>query len=306
MKVFIGKSKTVWMVSPNSGAVRKLPISMYGLVLWLTVSIIVGIATVSLVVLKSGAGNISYAAQAVKTKFFGSEIERRSHDLDATIAKLQKKHDEAKRLNARVEDRLHHLDGILGNVTEDPKKFSKNSPAKDQKLLKPASFVNEQIRSLKKLDRIEADLRMLPLASPVKNGIITSKFGPRGAVAGEASHFHRGVDISFRGTSNTVYAAGTGIIKQVGVMNGYGLYIDIQHSGNVVTRYAHLAVSQVHDGQKVHMGQVIALGGSTGATTGAHLHYEVEVRGRSRDPEQFLTLPKRLQMVLQPGIPAKG
>lgn len=286
------------MVSPQSGSVKRLPVSVVGLVAWFAVSIIAGAASVSFFMLKSGSPSLILAADQVKTQIFGSALDKRSRELEATIAKLQKQNDESRRLTARVEGRLENLEGIIGQVTEEPKAKSKDD-GKSAKLFKPAAFMSEQRQTLKKLNRMEAELRMLPLQAPVKNGIITSKFGPRAAVLGEDAHFHRGIDISFRGTSNTVYAAGAGIVKEVGTMNGYGLYIDVQHSKNVVTRYAHLQMAQVREGQRLRPGQVIALGGATGRATGAHLHYEILVRGRARDPQLFLGLQKKLQMVLQ-------
>lgn len=97
---------------------------------------------------------------------------------------------------------------------------------------------------------------------------------------------HLGIDIAaVRGT--TVAAPADGRVTYVGRRFSYGLTVDMEHAGGITTRYAHLRAALVHEGQSVVRGAAIATVGSSGLTTGPHLHYEVAVDGRPVDPLRF-------------------
>lgn len=122
-----------------------------------------------------------------------------------------------------------------------------------------------------------------PLIWPI-TGRLTSLFGQRWG------KMHTGVDIA--GTSGqSIRAAKDGVVAAAGTMGGYGLAIKIDHEDGTSTLYAHSSKLLVKKGQRVKQGQVIALVGSTGHSTGPHLHFEVIVRNRSQDPLTYL--PKR-------------
>ena len=85
-----------------------------------------------------------------------------------------------------------------------------------------------------------------------------------------------------------VKSTGPGVVSFTGVRSGYGNTIEIDHGRGFKTRYAHLNAISVTRGQRVAVGQTIGGLGSTGRSTGPHLHYEVWVNGRAKNPEQFL------------------
>ena len=85
-----------------------------------------------------------------------------------------------------------------------------------------------------------------------------------------------------------IHAAGPGVIAFTGSRNGYGNVVEIDHGGGFKTRYAHLSAITVAPGQRVAVGQRIGGMGSTGRSTGSHLHYEVWVNGRAQNPDRFL------------------
>ena len=118
-------------------------------------------------------------------------------------------------------------------------------------------------------------------------GRITSGFGYRNhPIAGEG-RFHDGVDISLPfGTA--VDSTGTGVIRYAGWESGYGLEVLVDHGYGYVTRYAHLGRLSVRVGANVKKGQRIGYSGNSGLSTGPHLHYEVIVSGRPRDPVPYL------------------
>ena len=98
---------------------------------------------------------------------------------------------------------------------------------------------------------------------------------------------HSGVDIP--GPLGTpVYATADGIVDRAGRAGGYGNLIEINHGRGIETRYGHLSKIMVSDHQRVHRGDVIGLMGSTGRSTGSHLHYEVRIDGHAVNPEPYL------------------
>jgi len=98
---------------------------------------------------------------------------------------------------------------------------------------------------------------------------------------------HRGIDLS-AAAGTRIVAPGTGTVATVRRMFGFGLVVEVVHSGGVVTRYAHCRSVLVKAGDRVQAGQAIATVGSSGLATSPHLHFEVLVRGRAVDPVRFL------------------
>lgn len=113
------------------------------------------------------------------------------------------------------------------------------------------------------------------------NGRLTSSYGNRG------SGFHTGIDLA-ASTGTTISASDNGIVKFAGYHGSYGNMILIDHGNGYVTRYAHASRLYVSSGQKVAKGQSIAAVGSTGRSTGPHLHFEVIVNGSHRNPYNYL------------------
>ena len=116
---------------------------------------------------------------------------------------------------------------------------------------------------------------------------ITDKFGYRDSPTAGASTDHKGVDIGAPYYSD-VFAAQSGTVIQAGWNGGYGYCVTIAHPQGVATLYAHLDDYFVSVGQSVSRGQVIAECGSTGISTGPHIHYEVRVNGVQIDPLPYL------------------
>lgn len=121
-------------------------------------------------------------------------------------------------------------------------------------------------------------------------GRVGSGFGPRRAPKtrqGRGSSFHQGLDIAAP-TGTPVYAANTGAVVHAGSAGGYGLAVYIRHSGNVFSRYAHLSTVLVRRGMPVRRGELIGRVGSTGKSTGPHLHFEIRPGDRPTDPRKYL------------------
>lgn len=124
------------------------------------------------------------------------------------------------------------------------------------------------------------------LSWPV-SGTITSPFGYRRNPFGGGMEFHQGLDIAAP-MGTTVTAAASGTVLSAGWYGGYGNYILIDHGGGMATGYGHLSQIFVSAGQQVQKGQAIGAVGSTGMSTGPHLHFEVRIQGKATDPAAYL------------------
>ncbi len=142
------------------------------------------------------------------------------------------------------------------------------------------------------ISRVVMD-QTLNFIKPV-NGIITSPFGWRQAPNAKASRGHKGIDIGVNvGTPVKAPADGTAYTRGYDA-NGYGYYMDINHGVingyNITTRYGHLSKFVGRNGAKVKQGQVIALSGNTGNSTGPHLHFEIRANGTPINPQQYMKI----------------
>jgi murein DD-endopeptidase MepM/ murein hydrolase activator NlpD len=136
---------------------------------------------------------------------------------------------------------------------------------------------------------IDRDLKkqIHPEGRPVKSGFISSYFGEREDPFSGEEAYHKGVD--FAGTAGaSVMAVAAGVVTWAGNRTGYGNLVEINHGDGYVTRYAHNQRTLVSVGQTVKRGDPVALMGSTGRSTGPHVHFEVIRNGRQVDPLTFV------------------
>jgi murein DD-endopeptidase MepM/ murein hydrolase activator NlpD len=141
--------------------------------------------------------------------------------------------------------------------------------------------------SWKKLDTIERAAISIPSYQPVASLSFTSNFGVRSDPFRGTAAMHAGVDIP--GPIGTpVYATADGIIARAERAGGYGNLIEVNHGKGIATRYGHLSKIIVRDHERVKRGQLIGLMGSTGRSTGSHLHYEVRIDGAAVNPVPYL------------------
>lgn len=136
-----------------------------------------------------------------------------------------------------------------------------------------------------------------PAAHPISSfARISSGFGIRRDPFSKRKAFHRGVDfISKSGTP--VYAIGDGVVEVIGRMGGYGNLVEIRHSPQLKSAYAHLQGIEVVAGMPVRAGQRIARVGSTGKSTGSHLHFELILNKRPINPRPFLARVRKSEKI---------
>lgn len=160
-------------------------------------------------------------------------------------------------------DMLEELDGTLAD--------------REDKLL-----VLEQLLMDRKLNR-----RTIPSGLPVEHGVLSSKFGKRIDPFTGKQDYHKGIDIAAKAGTEVV-AVGDGVVTWSGERSGYGKLVEINHGSGYITRYAHNRDVLVSSGETVKKDHPIALLGSTGRSTGPHVHFEVLRNGKQVNPARYL------------------
>ncbi|WDS35715.1 M23 family metallopeptidase [Pseudoxanthomonas sp.] len=133
----------------------------------------------------------------------------------------------------------------------------------------------------------QLDRNATPSRMPLANTYITSGFGSRADPFGGGGERHKGIDFK-ASVGDPVLAVADGVVSFAGVRSGYGNVIEVDHGNGYVTRYAHNSRLVVKPGDLVRAGQTVAKAGSTGRSTGAHVHFEVWEDGRVVNPRKFL------------------
>jgi murein DD-endopeptidase MepM/ murein hydrolase activator NlpD len=144
------------------------------------------------------------------------------------------------------------------------------------------------------VNRLTRVLGTVPVRKPVDGEIeLASTFGVRNDPFTGSPAMHTGLDMQGE-TGKPVRTTADGTVTTAGWSGGYGKTVDVDHGNGISTRYGHLSAIDVHVGQTVRIGQIVGKIGSTGRSTGPHLHYETRVRGEAVDPQKFLRAGRRL------------
>jgi murein DD-endopeptidase MepM/ murein hydrolase activator NlpD len=231
--------------------------------------------------------------------------------VDGMLARMQEALDrveqkQASALNAledTYDSRTRRIRGVLADLGIDPGKAPPAPPAPATGgPFVPASAPKEGFeRQLYRInlarshmERLNRTLISVPVRKPVDGEIdFSSGFGMRVDPFLKAPAMHTGLDM--RGdTGDPVRATANGTVSHAGPNGGYGKMVEIDHGNDLTTRYAHLSAIDVKVGQSVRIGQIIGRIGSTGRSTGPHLHYETRVDGDPVDPQKYLRAGVRL------------
>ena len=168
--------------------------------------------------------------------------------------------------------------------------IAKQEPVKNelikQELIKPSG--SGQAQDIESMARKVEKLAVTPSIWPT-SGEVTSGFGWRSSPWGGGSELHQGIDIA-NSMGTPIFATADGVVVQSGWSGGYGNIVQIDHGNGIETIYGHNSRILVNSGQSVKKGQVISYLGSTGRSTGPHVHYEIRVNGTAVDPIRFLVL----------------
>jgi murein DD-endopeptidase MepM/ murein hydrolase activator NlpD len=176
-----------------------------------------------------------------------------------------------------------------------PAKPAKTQKRPPKKLVKPVTITpvkpKDNRRSLDELFQEEDDDNYLVLQWPVDVVHVTSFYGYRqDPVRRKQVRFHSGIDLG-GGRGTLIRAAADGVVRESRMKGSYGNTVIIDHAGGYSSLYAHLATFWVEAGQRLHSGQSIGLMGSTGRSTGPHLHFSVRKDDRSVNPLELIEIP---------------
>jgi murein DD-endopeptidase MepM/ murein hydrolase activator NlpD len=159
-----------------------------------------------------------------------------------------------------------------------------------------AGRLQTAVADLSEMQNLQSSEQSLPLAAPTVGTRETSGFGVRSDPFTGRPAYHPGQD--FAGAYGTpIYVTAPGTVSFTGVRNGYGNVVEVDHGHGFKTRYAHLSAISVTVGQHVAVGQRVGAMGSTGRSTGTHLHYEVWVDGKVQNPLRFLKAGEDVQQI---------
>jgi len=136
-------------------------------------------------------------------------------------------------------------------------------------------------------------LEFIPLKPPMEHYYVTSKYGNRKHPVTKKWRFHHGIDLAGTWQEN-IRVSADGVVTFAGYHGSFGKVIRIRHNYGIKTTYGHLAKILVKKGQIVSEGQVIGKMGRTGRVDGAHLHYEISVNGKSKDPAIYFSIGRKL------------
>jgi murein DD-endopeptidase MepM/ murein hydrolase activator NlpD len=228
-------------------------------------------------------------------------------ELDSIAARVGQMQAEILRINA-LGQRLVEMSGLDSEEFDfwqpapsgGPEKASLRISRTDevvQDLTKVLAELDDRKRKLVLLETLimERDLKrhVVPEGWPLlSGGVVTSKFGlRRHPITGRRS-MHKGIDIAGKHGADIV-AMADGLVIFSGRKSGYGKIVEIRHADGLETRYAHNSRNLVSEGELVTKGQVIAKLGSTGRSTGPHVHFEVRRGGEAIDPMRYLDLSER-------------
>jgi murein DD-endopeptidase MepM/ murein hydrolase activator NlpD len=204
-----------------------------------------------------------------------------------------------------IESRLRRMRGVITDLGLDMAQLEAATPRSaiggpfvPVKLSADAGAFERQLYRINltraQMQRLNATLSLVPYRKPVVGEVeFTSGFGVRSDPFLGRPAMHTGLD--FRAaTGDPVRATANGKVISSGWMGGYGRMVEIDHGNGLSTRYGHLSEIHVRIGDVIKIGQVIGAVGSTGRSTGPHLHYETRIDGDAVDPQKFLRAGVRL------------
>lgn len=275
---------------------------LFGSISMLAVMALFGLGYVA----KLGVGELQLSrlqAQVAQQNRQIAEIQAASQrDMNAMALRLAELQAQANRLNAlgirlsrdsKLQGEEFNFDRLPGSGGEEASGNVSESELEDSLKQIQAEFETsaQQLSVLESmLFEKELEQKSQPTTRPAE-GYVTSGFGYRmHPVYGGRAH-HNGIDFDAN-IGDPVRSAGNGLVKYAGWKSGFGNVVEIDHQNGYVTVYGHNSAFTVKEGDVVRAGQVIAKAGSTGRSTGPHVHFEVHKEGRPINPQAFLNQAK--------------
>ena len=296
------KKYTIQFTDDSSGGSRQFVIRLRT-VLWTTAAL--GAAVIMAGLVQNGilaeiqqlrTTNTALHLENIAYRNVTSDLASQANSLQASIADLS----ERATLTANSERAVHRLPKsvkaeALGRIALKLDKTWSPMPESAEETFNALSDLLQTLRE--RLYYVQLDIKQretLAEATPSiwpTRGWLSAAYGKREDPFTKQPDFHPGIDVS-ADKGQPIYSTATGVVSSSGWYGAYGKLVELDHGFGIKTRYGHMSQIAVEAGRTVKRGQIIGYVGSTGRTTGAHVHYEVLVNNRSMNPRLFL--PKRI------------
>lgn len=213
-------------------------------------------------------------------------------EYEATLEEQEEKKTELEAKKAELEKQIVQAEAVIANLEKDIEKYKSEYQTNESQEAAIRSQIDTLVKQLEEQQKkqqqsggtvVTGSGRLMWPASGTSTGNVSSSFGYRIHPIFGDKRFHSGVDIS-AASGVTIMAADAGTVVSAVYSSSYGNYVVLSHGNGIVTLYAHMSSMTVSAGQTVTKGQTIGYVGSTGWSTGPHLHYEVKVSGQLIDP----------------------
>ncbi|MGO3805376.1 MAG: M23 family metallopeptidase [Sphingobacterium sp.] len=279
------KKTSVLFVEPDGTSTKKIQVPTVVVTHWKKV-MISSIILISAIVLTAIFAVRQYTSERYTT-VYGRQI----NDLKAQNRQLEKDEFDSQTTAEEMKKSFNSIDSTLERINQKMKKRGLKAikmenvggpieEESDDYLIELSQFYKEQ------LIKLENRLEGMPLGTP-HPGRITSPFGyRRNPFTNRGREMHSGVDLKGK-TGDPVKSTAKGEVTFAGYQGNYGYVVMMKHSNGYETRYAHLVRTRVKKGEYVEAGEIVGLLGSTGRSTGPHLHYEVLVNSRKVNPAKY-------------------
>ena len=270
---------------------------------WAALALLLGAGMLCGAAVRSAIGMAQLEALQAADAERQAELEKvrrdAQRDINALAARLAELQAQANRLNA-LGSRLTQAGQLQDGEFEFDKPVGQGGGGATRDM--PASELRARLAALEsdyrsagiQLSVLEAllfnralDRSTVPSREPIAGSFVTSGFGGRADPFGGGSQFHKGIDFQ-ASIGDPVLAVADGVVSFAGVRSGYGNTVEIDHGNGYVTRYAHNSRLERQVGDLVRAGQEIAKAGSSGRSTGAHVHFELWQDGVVVNPRKFL------------------
>lgn len=325
MRLFKKRSLCLWVICPETGGVKKFRLSLFCIAVF---AFLISFGIGALFGVAIDYRRLNFIKERVFVSFEQSKADRdelnaQKMNLEAALENVQSDNSRFRSYELELRSRLSKLESTIkkalllqgpennkantGKATLKPgiggaeipcapnrydyskcyRALSANIGIKDH-ISVPSSYSPSRTDLLKRIEEYNAFLKHIPMGPPLL-GEISSGYGFRKSAFIRGISFHKGTDYTLR-QGKFVHSTADGVVVGLEYDRTYGRVVDIDHGHGISTRYAHLARSLVRVGQHVSRGDKIAIGGSSGMSTGPHLHYELRFHGRARNPEKFVRL----------------
>ncbi|MCK5071471.1 MAG: M23 family metallopeptidase [Desulfocapsa sp.] len=202
---------------------------------------------------------------------------------------------------SELEERSSMMKQIMCNIGVEVKDVEEDRSNSGGPYIMPKENIGKEL--LFRSDRYMETMSALPLGRPVP-GLVTSRFGHRTDPLNGKKGYHSGVDMRGR-YGQKIVATADGVVTKSFVNGSYGKYVEINHGNGYTTKFAHMKKILVKRGERIKRGQSIGTVGSSGRSTGPHLHYEVCLNEKPLNPGKFMRVDKLIQPPIIPKLNAE-